>query len=360
MATLAVSSGGTLSVVQYQGEKLAAEARKIDILASKGLVGKTSNSIIQEIDEAEKDKGDSVIYYLRMKGTGAGTDGDATLEGNEEAMVFYQDQVYLGQKRHAFRLDGLLTEQRTKIKLRREAGETLATWFGEWDNELAMTMLSGIAGTNGGILGTGFTGFGGNTLVVPDSDHLVYANSANTSAGMTAADVLTLNWIDKLVAKAQTLSPQVAPAHVDGQEMFVLIVHPYQARDLRTNTNSGQWMDIQKAAMAGGSVSNNPIFKGQNVLGMYNGVLILVSQDVRTVSTYGSGSVAAARALFLGRQAGVRAFGKGTSEKYKYVEKSFDYDNQTGFSGSKIVGLKPVIFNSKRLGMIALDTAAAA
>jgi len=360
MATTVVTSGGTLSVIQYQGEKLAAEARKIDILASKGLVGKTSNSIIQELDDAEKGKGDSIVYYLRMKGVGAGTDGDNTLEGNEEALVFYSDTVYLGQKRHAFRLDGLLTEQRTKIKLRREAGETLAVWFGEWDNELAMTMLSGVAGTNGGILGTSFTGFGGNTLVVPDSDHLVYANSANTSAGMTAADVLTLNWIDKLVAKAQTLSPQVGPAMVDGQEMWVLIVSPYQARDLRTNTNSGQWLDIQKAAMAGGSVSNNPIFKGANVLGMYNGVLILVSQDVRTFSTYGSGSVAAARALFLGRQAGVRAYGAGTNKQYRYIEETFDYANQTGFAGAKICGLKPVIFNSKRLGMIALDTAAAA
>jgi N4-gp56 family major capsid protein len=360
VATTTVTSGGTLSVIQYQGEKLAAEARKIDILASKGMVGKTASSIIQEIDDAEKGKGDSITYYLRMKGVGPGVDGDGTLEGNEESLVFYSDSIYLGQKRHAFRLDGLLTEQRTKIKLRQEAREALAVWFGEFNNELAITMLSGAAGTNGGILGTGFASFGGNSLVVPDSTHLVYANSANTKAGMTAADVLTLNWVDKLVASAQSMSPQVAPAMIDGQELYVLVVSPYQARDLRTNTNSGQWLDIQKAAMAGGSVSNNPIFKGQNVLGMYNGVLILVSQDVRTFSDYGGGSVAAARALFLGRQAGVRAYGQGNSAQYRYVEETFDYANQTGFAGACIFAIKPVIFNSKRLGMIALDTAAAA
>jgi N4-gp56 family major capsid protein len=359
MATTAVTSGGTLSVTQYQGEYIAKEARKIDWLAANGIKGKDENSCIQIVDDLEKGKGDSVLVYLLMKGTGAGQDSDNTLEGNEESIVSYSQQVYLGQKRHAFRLDGALTEQRTKINLRKAARANLSTWFGEWSNELAMIMLSGTLGVNtNGVIRSG-SSFLGNSLTTPDSDHLVYANSANLKASMTAADVLTLNWIDTLVTKAMTLSPQVRPMKVNGEDKYLLIIHPYQARDLRNNTSSGQWMDLQKAAMQGGKVDDNPIFKGKT-LGEYNGVIIKVSQDVRTFSDYGGGSVTAARALFLGAQAGFEAYGQGHSDQYKYVEKTFDYDNQVGFAGACIKGIQKARFNSKDYGVIALDTAAAA
>ena len=169
MATTVVTSGGTLSVTQYQGEKVAEEQRKVDPLIIKGMVGEGSDSVIQEVNDLEKDKGDSVVVYLRMKGTGGGTDGDNTLEGNEEAMVFYSQTIYLGQKRHAFRLDGLLTEQRTKVPLRKEARAALAVWFGEYHPELTIIMLSGSIGTNtNGVIRSG-SSFLGNSLTTPDS-----------------------------------------------------------------------------------------------------------------------------------------------------------------------------------------------
>ena len=56
MATYAVTSGGTLSVTQYQGEKIAEEQRKVDPLVIKGMVGEGADSVIQEVDDLEKDK----------------------------------------------------------------------------------------------------------------------------------------------------------------------------------------------------------------------------------------------------------------------------------------------------------------
>ena len=355
MATTVVTSAGTLSVTQYQGEKIAEEQRKVDPLMIKGMVGEGSDSVIQEVNDLEKDKGDSVVVYLRMKGTGAGQDGDSTLEGNEEAMVFYSQTIYLGQKRHAFRLDGLLTEQRTKVPLRKEARAALSVWFGEWNPELTVIMLSGALGTNtNGVIRSG-SSFLGNTLTTPDTDHLVYANAAGTKAGMAAADTLNLDWIDYLVTKAKTLSPKLRAVKINGEDHYNLLVSPEQARDLRQDP---RWREIQNARLAGGIGDKSPYFTG--ACGVYNKTIIHECDDIRTFTDYGGGSVRAQRALFLGAQAAFRVYGKGMAKQYKYVEKTFDYDNQTGFAGAVIMGIQKARFNSKDFGVIALDTAAAA
>jgi len=144
---------------------------------------------------------------------------------------------------------------------------------------------------------------------------------------------------------------------VDGEKRWVLLIHPYQATDLRTNASSGQWLDIQKAAAAAQG-SGNPIFTG--ALGLYNGVAIHVHRNVVRFSDYGSGTdLPAARALFLGSQAGAIAFGNGGGEtvaRYSWVEELFDYKNQLGVSAGSIFGIKKTRFNSADFGVIALDT----
>lgn len=355
MATTVVTSGGTISAQQFQSEKIAEEQRKVDPLVIKGMVGEGSDSVIQEVDDLEKGKGDSVVVYLRMKGTGAGQDGDNTLEGNEEAMVFYSQTIYIGQKRHAFRLDGLLTEQRTKIMLRKEARATLTVWFGEWLPELTIIMLSGSLGTNtNGVIRSG-SSFLGNSLTTPDTDHLVYANAAGTKAGMAAADVLTLDWIDVLRTKAKTLAPKLRPVKIGGADHYLMLISPEQHRDLRQDP---RWKEVQTARLSGGDIKDNAYFTG--AAGVWNKTILHECDDIRTFTDYGGGSVRAQRALFLGAQAAFRVYGSGMSKKVKYVEKTFDYDNQTGFAGALLIGVQKARFNSKDFGVIVLDTAAAA
>lgn len=367
MANTQVTSGGTLSVVQYQSQKIAEEAAKVYNLKETGVVGPGSNFAIQEVDDL-KDSGDSVVVYLRMALATGGVGGDGTLEGNEESLAFYQDQVYIFQQRQGVRLDGRLSEQRTKIQLRKEARSALSTWAGEFLNELTFTMLSGARGINAnGVAGSvrallplSFTGFGSNTLVAPDTDHLIYFNSTGTKAAMASTDKFSLAAIDAAVTKARTISPMVRPLKVNGEDKYVMFIHPWQERDLRVSTSTGQWLDIQKAAMQGGKISDNPILVGS--LGEYNGVILRRSHDIRLFNDYGSGSnVGAARAILMGAQAGALAWGKGYDMgKFDYQEITKDYNNQTGFSVGMMLGIKPLVFNSKRLGMIAVDTAAAA
>jgi len=340
--------------VKRWSTSLAVEAEK------KSYFKKFIGSIIERKTDLEKKAGDQITFGLRMKLRGAGVTGDATLEGNEEALVYYSDAILIDQLRHAVRSKGKASEQRVPYDMRATAREALATWYAERFDELMFVNLSGARGVDSSLtLPLSFTGFAGNTLLAPDAAHLKFANGL-AKATITTSDILTLSEIDKLVEIAETVDPMIQPIMVDGEKHYVLLIHPYQATDLRTNTAVGQWLDIQKAAGARGG--SNPIFSG--ALGVYNNVVIHVHRNVIRHSDLGSGTnLPGARALFLGAQAGAIAFGNGGGEtvaRYSWVEELFDYKNQLGVSAGSIFGVKKTRFNSADFGVIALDTYAIA
>jgi N4-gp56 family major capsid protein len=84
-------------------------------------------------------------------------------------------------------------------------------------------------------------------------------------------------------------------------------MHPWAEFDMRTNTSTGQWLDIQKAAAAAEGRAS-PLFKGS--LGMYHDVILHKHRAAIRFNDYGAGgNVNAVRNLFMGRQAAVMAFG---------------------------------------------------
>jgi len=56
-----------------------------------------------------------------MQLDGAGRQGDDTLEGFEEKLTTYVDNVFIDQLRHAVRSGGKMTEQRIPWSIREEA-----------------------------------------------------------------------------------------------------------------------------------------------------------------------------------------------------------------------------------------------
>jgi N4-gp56 family major capsid protein len=131
---------------------------------------------------------------------------------------------------------------------------------------------------------------------------------------------------------------------------------------MRRNAATGEWLDIQKAAAAAEG-RNNPLFKGSS--GMYNNVILHKHRNVIRFNDYGAGlNVTAARALFLGRQAGVVAFGSaGTGLRFDWNEEMEDRGNQVVITTGSIFGVKKTAFTvdgtSRDFGVIALDTAVA-
>ena len=147
-----------------------------------------------------------------------------------------------------------------------------------------------------------------------------------------------------------------------------MFLHDHQVHDLRTNTAVGQWQDIQKAAMQGGDVRENPIFTG--ALGIYNGVVL--HKASRVTLGVNASNVAVSntrRAVLCGAQSATIAFGGDNGPtRLTWVEELFDYQNQFGVSAGCIWGMKKTRYtpadnsttNAEDFGTVVVSTYAAA
>lgn len=198
---------------------------------------------------------------------------------------------------------------------------------------------------------------GNNATIAPDSSHVYRPNSRANDQSLTTGDEMTLPLIDVLVGMAKLMTPVIRPLKVNGEDKYVMFLHTNQVTQLRTNTSTGQWLDIQKAAITGDGSKGNPIMTG--ALGEYNGVVLHESTRV-THGVNSSTGVAVSntrRAVLCGAQAATVAFGQGQSfEEFDWNEELFDYGNQLGVESGCIFGIKKLRFNSADFGTIVLGT----
>jgi len=324
-------------------------------------MGKSSDSLLQVVEDTSKGDGDRVRCTLRMLLSGDGVAGDDTLEGNEESLTTYTDDVFIDQLRHAVRSSGKMSEQRIPFSIRDEARLGLQDWYADRMDSWFFNQIAG----NTAVTDTRYTGL--QATLAPDaSHHFVMFGGVQPKGAITetqvgsasASNKIKLIAIDELIATAKTLSPQIRPLKVNGEDHYVLFLHPRQVKDLRTDATANEitWYDTQKSAMQGGRVDNNPIFTG--ALGVYNGVILHESTRVPFGS---SGTVAESktrRAIFCGAQSAVMAFGKGYGPKQKmdWTEETFDFKNQLGVGAGVIGGLKKARYNSLDFSTLALTT----
>jgi len=352
--------------VQKYSAFLAVDTARISYWNKKFMgKGEESPTPVQMLPHLENDAGEKISFDLSVQLKMEPVEGDDTLEGQEEDLNFYTDNVYIDQLRGGVNTGGRMTRKRTIHNLRKIARKRQSEWWGRVFDELFFMYCSGTRGINADyIFRTSYAGFAGNAFAAPDSEHLMYGGSATSKATIAATDKFDLGLIDKAKAEATMMgggvqeTPQIQPIMIDGEEHYCVVMNPWQEYDVRTNANTGQWLDIQKAA-ASAEGRNNPIFKG--ALGMYNDVILHSHKGVIRFDDYGAGAnVGAARALFLGRQAMVCAFGSaGSGLRFDWHEESRDNGNQAVITTSTICGIKKTQFNSKDFGVISLDTAAA-
>jgi N4-gp56 family major capsid protein len=327
----------------------------------KKFVGTDENSIIQRKTELESDPGDRVSFDLSVQLRGEATEGDARLEGKEESQKYYTDEVAIDQVRHAVSAGGAMTRKRTNLNLRGNAKRLLSDYWSRFYDELMFIYLSGARGINKDFLfPLDYSGRASNAIQPPDAGHLLYGGAATSKASMVAGDKMTTLLIEKAQVKSTMLQAQdpeaanMVPVNIDGEEHYVCVMNPFQAHDLRTAAGS-VWIDIQKAAAAAEG-RNNPIFKGG--LGMVKNVVLHEHRNGIRFSDYGAGAnVAAGRALFMGRQAGVVAYGTQGGLRWSWKEEMKDYDNEPTVAAGAIFGIKKARFNSRDFGVLSLDTA---
>lgn len=324
---------------------------------------------IQILTDLESDAGEQISYDLLAELKMAPVEGEDILEGKEEHQKFYTDQIYIDQARCGVNTGGRMTRKRTLHDLREKAKRQQSSWWARLMDELMFVYLSGARGVNANFLvPAGYAGRAGNALTAPDANHNLFGGDATAFNNLDANDKFDLRLIDRAKTKADSQGggatdiPVLQPCKIDGNETFVAVMHTFQEDDLRSNTGTGQWLDIQKAA-AGAEGRNSAMFKGS--LGMYRGVILHSHRNVIRFGNAGAGqNVEAARGLFLGSQAAVVAFGSpGTNLRYDWHEETRDNGDKVVITTSAIFGIKKVRFETpagqQDFGVFALDTAAA-
>ena len=305
-------------------------------------MGADEDSLITEKTDFKRNAGDNITVGLNVQLQGDGVQGDATLEGNEESLEFYDDNLVINQLRHASRTKGKMTEQRVPYDLRKVSRNRVANWFARRMDTAFFNQVCGNTAVND----LRYTGQ--NAVLAPSANRHIFAGSGNNAdQALQAEDTFNLNMIDAMRIRAETAStedgtgPLVRPIMHDGGEYYVCFLHDYQVNDLRTRDETGQWLDIQQNSLAGADVRKNPIFTG--ALGIYNGVILHKASRVTTGVNSATGAVIpnVRRAVLCGAQAACVAFGSANSDtRYSWHEELFDYGNQFGVAAGIIWGLK--------------------
>ncbi len=348
MATTDYPVNSPLAVKRWSSELMKEALKKTFALQ---FMGTGSDSLIQIKTEVNKDAGDRITFGLRQQLTGAGVAGDNDLEGNEEALVTYTQNVTIDQLRHAVRSAGKMSEQRVPFTVRDEARDGLADW---WSDRIDKWFFNQITG-NTAQADTRYTGMQATTA--PDSAHAVFpgAETAESSLSATSSNRFSLALIDKAVERGKLAVNRLRPIRTDGGDYLVAFLHPYQVTSLRQGTASSQWSDIQKAAMQGGQISDNPIFTG--ALGIYNNVIMHESVRVPLVVGATGGTADVARAVLCGAQAACMAFGRGFGKNtFNWVEELFDFKNQLGVAAGCIGGLVKTRFNNSDFATVTMSS----
>jgi N4-gp56 family major capsid protein len=345
---------------------LAVDTNKKSYFAKK-MIGKGDNYAIEMKTEIETDTGDRVSFDLSVQLRGTPTTGDKRLKGKEENLRFYTDEVIVDQTRKSVSAGGKMTRKRIVHDLRKTAKNRLSDYWAKYTDELIFMYLSGARGINEDFIEPeDYTGHAGNPFQAPDNSHIIYGGDATSKASLVAADKMTKTTIERAATHASMMQAQnpdqanMMPLMIEGEEHYAMLMNPWQSYDLRNDVGAQSWFEINKAA-AGAEGSKNRVFKG--ALGMVAGVVLHEHRNVIRFNDGGAGSnVPFARALFMGRQAGVIAYGvpDGANGRFTWEEENDDYGNEHNCAAGTIVGAKKTRFNGSDFGLISVDTAATA
>jgi N4-gp56 family major capsid protein len=339
-----MAKGNTVSIAGLRSEMwrktLFADVEKDSYIQSR-FVSTSDSAVIQKVEDFEADprggRGAKVNFGISIKLSGDGVSGDDELEGQEEAITTYEEELEVNQLRHAVRLTGQMDELKSAYDMRADAKEKLKIW---WIEKIDYEILAKLCGYSSATFA--------NTPAEPSASRAVFAGGQSAESSLTSTMVFDTKVIEKAKQTAKLASPKVRPIMIGGKATYVMFIHPYQRTDLRRDP---VWNQAQRDANVRGA--DNPIFSGAE--GVYDGVVIHEHEQVHT-NTGGSGSAACARAILCGAQAAVLGIGAPK----KWVEKKFDYENQWGVACGLVFGVQKVQFNSVDYGVVTVHTAATA
>ena len=280
------------------------------------------SNVVHQNKDLTNVKGDSVVFGLMMNLNGPGVEGNRQkLSGAEDTLNIYDFTVQTQLVRNAvsrFEAD----DQRSQFDMLKEIKVVLKQWLSDWLDNKLISKLS----------------------FNPSNGEVLYASAAGTQSSITANDKLTTTIISRAKRKAMMHAPKVQPIKVDGMDKYIMLVHPWAARDLKDDP---KWLAAQQNANIRGS--KNPIFTG--ALGEYDGVILYEYERVQT-GNIGASSANVCQNLLLGKQAACFAVARPA----KHIEQTDDYGNIAGNGIAFYGAVEKTKFNGLDYGIINVMT----
>lgn len=372
---MALTSHSTSLVRALMNKKLYSEAMKDIFFVSKNFAGRDENNIIIINDQPKLEAGQSISFGLNYRMTGDGVTGDNELLGNGESLNFYAQTIAIDQIRNAVELKGRLDESKSAYDLREVAKIESRRWLKEFIEKNIMMKLGGVTETDlTDVSSNTYSGratWSNTAAAVPAADQTDgegsrYLRSARSGSGdglddLAAGDVFTLDLIYKAKAKAKGTTPRMKPIIKGGDELWALVLHPYQVYDLKTASSGVNWNQINRES--GPRNGENDIRTG--ALGVIDNVALFEHDLIPTCQASSdfdasgpNAGVRAYRALFLGAGALCWTEGRvpGQATSMFMEEDTKDVKNKAIFAAGFIGGMQKLTFNSIDNGVIAIDT----
>lgn len=346
MADWTYSTSNSLTVKRWAKQMMAQFAQACFYIQ---LSSSEESMAIQILDDLNKHAGDQITIGVSQLLTGQGVIGLNTLTGNEEMPITYNDAVIVDELCHAVLLAFPMSMQRVLFDMRKIGRNRLADWYAARVDHAGANQLAGYTPQTN----LAYTGLQATIAATRQ----ILPQGITDAANITSANPMLITYWDTAVRNAKALTTGVRPIKVNGRDMYCGIMHPSQTTDMRQNTSIGQWLDIQKAAMTGGDIGDNPIL--WQSFGMYHGTLLYENSRVtNSVAVAGTAVANTKRAQFLGAQSAVLAFGRtqGDKEHFRWLEELRDFGRQIGIGVSAIWGMVKVQFNSADFGVTVVDT----
>lgn len=139
MSRTIIGVGDAKAVKRYSA-LLAVDQAKTSYWQKKMMgVGETASTPVQLLTDLESDAGDTITFDLSMQMRMLPIEGENELEGREEALRFFTDEVKIDQMRGGVNSGGKMTRKRTVHKLRQVARKRQSEWWGRvYDQSVAL------------------------------------------------------------------------------------------------------------------------------------------------------------------------------------------------------------------------------
>lgn len=320
--------------------------------------GTDSNSIIQLKEQLTKKPGDAITVSLVKALSGAGVVGNTLLEGSEESMLNYGQQISIQAYRNAVAITNW-EEQKTAMALRSAAKPLLKDWAMELNRSKILDALGSVQDDAGTIVTyAAATETQKDEWVGNNSDRVLFGAAVGNyvtddhSASLLNVDAtndkLTKEIVSLAKRRAKLADPIIRPVRVnDDEEWYMGFASSLAFRDLKASLSSAH----ENARERGKS---NPLFTDGDLV--WDGVIIREIPEIATLGTVGASSARVDPFYLCGAQALAHVIGKRWASKTE--ERDYGFVNGVAVEG--YFGTSKLFYNTKQHGLVTVYVAAAA